>query len=122
MATLPLANHPGRIAVNIGAQLVSLELATRIFLGRCVRVNVKGIVDARLPRPANHNCACIYSDFDVFGRGQRPCKDLAPNAVLAAYVRFLRHGKGRKYGQYAEQADELWRTFQNNVPRYFLYR
>ena len=108
--------------MNVGAQLVSLELAARIFLGRCVRVNVKGIVNARLLRPANHNCARVYSDFDVFCRGQRPCKDLAPDAVLAAYVRFLRHGQGRKYGQCAEQADELWRMFQNNVPRYFLYR
>jgi hypothetical protein len=61
-------------------------------------MNVKGIVNACLPRSTNHNCACVYPDFDVPGTGERPGEDLAPDAVLVAYVRFLRHGQGRKYG------------------------
>ena len=94
-------------------QLVGFELAAGVLFGGSVGTSVNRVTDASLRTAFDDHRPYIYFDPQNFCRSQRTIDFLAPGITLADDMCFLCYGQGRKQGQQANPADELWRTFQN---------
>ena len=106
-SALPISYDPGRIALNIGGDLVLLELAAGVLLGRIAETSMNDIIDALLLPAAHNHGAHVDFDSQILDRSQRTCDLLTPGSAFAGYVCFLRHGQRRKQGQHYGQPDDL---------------
>src|SRR6266853_5718849 len=112
---LPVSDDPGGVSPHIGIDLVGIELAACVLLGRSVGACMDGVIDTLLLAASHVDRPHVDFDPQVLNCGKGTRDFLAPGAAFARHACFLGHPQRYQQGQCKNKSDEMWQTFQISI-------